>query len=169
MFSGNQKSRIGAGACARSGRDEHVADSPGWGDLMARVDASFPHLVRQKLGPLLTEHGFVALAEDAHQVVLESPALRVVAVLDPRGEVEVRVSLKETPDWQGWSYSGMVGRAPVERLLELALQQLQEEPRVLSGDVAFFERLAAERQAESEAWTAYYGGTGPRPGRRDLP
>ena len=63
----------------------------------------------------------------------------------------------------------MVGRASVARLLEMALDRLQEEPRILAGDSAFFEQLAAERQAESEAWTAYYGGTGPRPGKRRLP
>lgn len=133
------------------------------------MDSSFPDLVQEKFGPLLTEHGLVVAAEDAHQVVLESLRLRAVVVIDPRGELEVRVCLKEYPDWQGWSFSGMVGRASVELLLELSLEQLKEEPRILAGDTAFFERLAAERQAESEAWTAYYGRTGPRPGRRRLP
>jgi hypothetical protein len=109
------------------------------------VDAFLPDLVSEKFAPLLTEHGFVVVEQAADAVTLESNRLRVLAVFDPRGELDVSVALRDSEDWTGWQYTGMVGRAPVERLLELGLDQMRSDPRILSGDVPFFERVAAEQ------------------------
>lgn len=62
--------------------------------------------------------------------------------------------------WAGWSYSGMVGRASVSRLLELALAEMQAEPAVLRGDINFYGELAERQSACSQEWTAYYSGRG---------
>jgi hypothetical protein len=133
------------------------------------VDASFPDLVREQFALLLSEHDFVVVEAAADEVVLESPRLRTRAVLSPRGELDVHVFPKGSQEWEGWSYSGMVGRASVKRLLALALENLLEDPRIVAGDPAFFERLASERKAESEALTAHAEGKGPRPSKRRLP
>jgi hypothetical protein len=136
---------------------------------MKTVDASFSDLVREAFQPLLTEHGFVVVGADAHEVVLESPRLRSRTRLSPRGELDVSVFPKDTPEWVGWSYSGMVGRASIVRLLELALEQMVSDPRILVGNGAFYEQLASERKAEAEAFTTYAEGKGPRPRRGELP
>lgn len=133
------------------------------------VDASFSDLVREAFQPLLTEHGFVVVGADAHEVVLESPRLRSRARLSSRGELNVSVVPTASPESLGWSYSGMVGRASIKRLLELALEQMVSDPRILVGDAAFYERLASERRAEAEAFNAYAEGKGPRPNRGELP
>ncbi len=125
--------------------------------------------MREAFELLLTEHGFVLVGADVHEVVLESPRLRSRAVLSPRGELDVSVGPKASPDWVGWSYSGMVGRASVKRLLELAVEKMVSDPRILRGDAVFYEELAEERRAEAEAFTAYAEGTGPRPKRGELP
>lgn len=129
------------------------------------MTASFPELVRDKFAPLLTAHAFTVIEETTYEVVLESPLRQAVAVFDPRGELDVRVFPKGSENWEGFSYSGMVGRASVERLLEIALEQMLADPRILEADAGFYERLAAERRLDAEAWTAYYGGEAPRPGR----
>jgi hypothetical protein len=63
----------------------------------------------------------------------------------------------------------MVGRASVARLLEIAAEQLLAEPRVLGVDHGYLDQLAANAQADSEAWTAFYSGQGPRPTTGRLP
>jgi hypothetical protein len=133
------------------------------------VDLFLADLVREKFAPLLAEHGFVVVEQAADAVTLESSRLRVLAVFDPRGELDVSVALRDSEDWMGWQYTGMVGRASVERLLELALDQMQGDPRILAGDAVFFEHVATERRAKSEAWAAFASGHGPRPSRRRLP
>lgn len=125
-------------------------------------------LVRDKWSSLLRQD-FEMTVEDTHRVVLASPNVQVVAVHDPRGEVDVAVSPRNR-DWpQRWSYAGMVGRASVGRLLELALAEMREEPAILDGDRDYYERLGNDNEASSHAWTEYYAGRGPRPGSKHLP
>lgn len=125
-------------------------------------------LVRDKWSSLLRQD-FEITDEDTYRVVLESPAAQVIAVHDPRGEVDVSVTPRDREWPQRWSYSGMVGRASVGRLLELALAEMRAEPAILDGDLDFYERLGMENQASSHAWTEYYAGRGPRPGETHLP
>lgn len=103
---------------------------------------------------------------DDDRVVLTSANTRIVVVYDPRGQVDVAVSPHGREPWQGWSYTGMVGTASVSRLLEIALMRMQAEPAILRGDTAFYEALAKRTTANAEAWTAFYAGRGPRPGRQ---
>ncbi len=133
------------------------------------MDESFPDLVREEFLSLLAERGFVVVQAEADEVMFESPRLRSRARLSPRGELDVSVFPKDSPEWNGWSYSGMVGRASVKRLLELALEQMVSEPRILLGDAAFYEQLASERRAEAGVFTSYAEGKGPRPSRGELP
>ena len=127
---------------------------------------SLPQLVRDRWATLLTDEAFVIADEDQHRVVLDSTSLRIVVVHDPRGEVDVAVFPRGQEPWQGWSYTGMVGTASVSRLLELALERMRAEPPVLRGDCASYAALAEQASDNAEAWTAYYSGRGPRPGRR---
>ena len=108
--------------------------------------------------------------ERERHVRLESPTLGVEATFDPRGEVELAVfRLGHEEPGARWTYTGMVGRASVERLLEIAAGQLRDEPALLRGDPDFFERLRAKNRREAAAWTAYYSGTGSRPQTGELP
>lgn len=125
-------------------------------------------LVREKWAALLAG-GFAISNEDAHRVELESPNLALVVVRDPRGEVEVRAFRPGTDQHYGWSYSGMVGRADVGRLLELALAKMRADPLVLAGDAEFYTKMAREKEATAHAWTEYAARRGPRPGDRHLP
>lgn len=127
------------------------------------ASVSFVNQVLEKFHPLLTQSGFGLVDHNEHVVTLESSVLRVLAVFDPRGEVDVDVFPKQSAHSAGWSYTGLVGRASVARLLEIALEQMQADPRILGGDPDFYASLASERQADAEAWTAYYSRTGPRP------
>lgn len=125
-------------------------------------------LVRDKWSSLLLED-FEITDEDTDRIVLESPAVQVVAVHDPRGEVDVSVRPR-TREWPNrWSYTGMVGTASVGRLLELALAEMRAEPAILDGDPHFYGRLGTENEASSHAWTEYFAGQGPRPGDKHLP
>ena len=92
-----------------------------------------------------------------------------VTIHDMRGEVDVSVSPRNREWPQRWSYAGMVGRASVGRLLELALVDMIAEPAILAGDPDFYERLGMGNAASSHAWTEYYAGRGPRPGDKHLP
>jgi len=104
------------------------------------------------------------MEEEPHRVVLESADVQVVAVHDPRGEVEVHVQ-PQGREWPiRWSYTGMVGTADIGRLLEMALAEMRAEPKILSGDPVYFERLGNENADKSHAWTEYAAGRGPRPG-----
>lgn len=102
-------------------------------------------------------------------MVLESAAVRVVAIHDPRGEVDVTVAPLGA-DWRKrWFYSGLVGTASVGRLLEIALAKMRAEPAVLEGDPHFYERLGADNEANAHEWAEYHAGRGPRPGDGYLP
>jgi hypothetical protein len=128
------------------------------------VDDAFPELARDAFSALSGDRGFRLVAEDQHHVRLESTTVSIEAWHDPRGEVEVRVSPLDTADrYATWTYTGMVGAASVSRLLEIAVEQMNADPAILSGDQAFYGELAAENRRLSEAWTAYYAGKGPQP------
>ena len=101
---------------------------------MAFVDERFPTLVRQTLIPVLARHGFEVTSEDTCCVETVSQRLQARAVFDPRGELDVEVFPLGFQTWAGWSFTGMVGRASLKRLLELAVEQMQSDPRILEGD-----------------------------------
>src|SRR5687768_9619388 len=119
---------------------------------------------------LTAQHGFAVVGEDEHQVVLDGAKLRIVAVHDPhRGEFSAQVYPHGRERWQGWTYAGMVGTASLPRLLEVALHEMRADPLVLAGDPEFYDALGERAQTDAEQWTAYYSGTGPRPGQPRLP
>lgn len=124
--------------------------------------------MREKWSSLLLED-FKITDEDTDRMVLESPAVQVVAVHDPRGEVSVSVRPRSR-EWPNvWSYAGMVGTASVGRLLELALAEMRAEAAILDGNPEFYERLGRQNEASSQAWTEYSAGRGPRPGDKHIP
>jgi hypothetical protein len=138
--------------------------------LDASVTATLPNLVRDRWASLLRDDAFTVVDEDENRVVLTSPDVRIEAVSDPGGEVSVAVCRHEQESWQGWAYAGMVGRASVARLLELALEEMQADPAILRGDTAFYQALSERATADAEEWTLYAAKRGPRPGRdRPLP
>lgn len=124
--------------------------------------------MREKWSSLLDGH-FEIRHEDRHRVALQSKAVEVVVVHDPRGEVDVYVFPCGGDERYGWPYNGMVGTASVGRLLEIALARMDAAPEILDGDAAFYERLAEEIRKRSRAWTELAAGRGPRPSERELP
>lgn len=128
------------------------------------MTAELGALVRDKWSSLLAE-GFDIVEEDPHLLLLKSSIVSISAVLDPRGEVDIDVFRTGSERLYGWSYTGIVGRASVGRLLEIALTRMREEPAILRGDAEFYEALATKNKARAEALTEYYAGRGPRPGR----
>lgn len=133
-----------------------------------QVTETLSALVREKWSSLLGQD-FEVTDEDTHRVVLKSPAVQVVTIHEPRGEVDVFVSPRNREWPQRWSYAGMVGRASVGRLLELALVEMTAEPAILAGDFYFYERLARDNEASSLAWNEFYAGRGPQPRNKRLP
>jgi hypothetical protein len=133
-------------------------------------EETFPQMVAQKLAFLRDDHGFRVVSESDHMVRLESASVGVEAIFDSRGELDVTVSPLAADDpFAEWSYVGMVGKASLPRLLELAAKRLREEEPVLRGDPDFFRDLAAQKRLEAEQWTAYYSGRGPKPQTGKLP
>ena len=130
---------------------------------------SFANAVRDKLAFLLTEHGFRIVHEDEHCVRLEAVSLSAEAVLDPRGEVDVNVFRRGYRESGMWSYVGMVGKASVPRLLEIASERMRAEEQVLLGDAIFYDHLAVVQKEASEESTAYSSRNGPRPRTGHLP
>jgi hypothetical protein len=134
-----------------------------------RLVTSLLELVEERWASLMARHGFDVISSDMSSVVLDSHSVRVEVAHDPRGGVDVSVF----PHGQGasgrWEYTGMVGRASVARLLDIAAEKMESEPAVLRGDGGFYATLADQQRAASSAWTAYYAGQGPRPGRPHLP
>jgi hypothetical protein len=117
----------------------------------------------------LVERGFRTVESSPHLVRWESETLGAEAILD-RGQVDVAVfRLGHEQPWERWTCTGAIGRASVSRLLQIAAERLLQEEAVLRGDRAFFEHLAARQKRESEEWTAYYEGSGPRPQTGKLP
>ncbi len=147
-----------------------VALLAGWCGCRLRRQADsqqvepFADAVRRELGFLLESHGFQLVHADSSVVQLHSPTLGVQAAWDPRGEVSVDVFMRELGGpAEGWSYSGMVGKASVSRLLAMAGEQLRAQPWVLAGDRASYEGHAAAKSEQLRQWTAYYSRQGPRP------
>lgn len=134
-----------------------------------RVNSRFPELVVEHLAPLVDELGFAVIEDSEHRVVLESSDLRCTCVFDPRGELDVQVSLIEKEDWEGWTYVGMVGTASLARLLDLALDEMKKDPRVLAADVGFYSDLAERRHSDAREYNAFAQGLAPRPRRERLP
>jgi hypothetical protein len=132
------------------------------------MTVEFGSLVRQNWAALLTE-GFDITRENANLVELESPKLAIVIAHDPRGEIDVRAFRPGTEQHHGWAYTGMVGRADVGRLLQLALVEMRRDPAILAGDAEFYAAVARDNEATSRAWADYYARRGPRPGDRHLP
>jgi hypothetical protein len=94
----------------------------------------------------------------------------VDALLDPRGEVELRTSRLNDPDPHATlTLHGMVGSASAASVVALLAEQLRDEDAALRGDPDFFERLAGVQREAAKAWTAYYAGRGPRPETGRLP
>ena len=125
---------------------------------------AFAEAVARELAPLLSDHGFRLVSDSDYLVRFESETLGAEADFDPRGEVVVGVfRLGREAPWERWTYSGMVGRASVSRLLEIACERLTAEEAILRGEPSFFDRLAAEKRELAEEWTAYYSGKGPQP------
>lgn len=133
------------------------------------MDLTFPELVAERFAPLVEESGFAVTEASENKVVLVSSDLRCTCAFDPRGELDVYVSLREKDDWEGWTYVGIVGRASLARLLDLALDDMKQDPRVLSADARYYSDLAEQRHSDNRAYTACAQGTGPRPRRGRLP
>jgi hypothetical protein len=131
---------------------------------------AFADLVRREFAFLAVDHGFQVTREDQQRVRLESPTLVVVAFWDQRGEVAVRVSRRGHEEWaESWNFDGMVGRATVLRLLQMAGEQMKAEASVLLGDAAYYAALSAEQNRSAKERTAYYSRQGPRPRTGKLP
>jgi len=71
-------------------------------------DRGFGCTRADKWASLLAE-GYDVTEEDTYRVALASPHLSIVAVHDPRGEVEVRAFRHGTEPHYGWSYTGCRG------------------------------------------------------------
>ena len=130
------------------------------------MTATLADLVRDRWAVLLQDGDFAITEEEDGVVLLTSAEVRIVVARSPRGEVAVDVHRHDQQSWQGWSYEGMVGTAPTERLLELALGEMRADPAVLRGDQVLFAALQERAASETKAWTAFYAGEGPRPKRR---
>ena len=131
---------------------------------------TFAVAVRREFAFLTVDHGFQVTEEDRNRVRLESPTLVVGAFWDPRGEVAVRVSRRGHEEWaESWNFEGMVGRATISRLLQMAGEQMRAESSVLLGDAAYYATLSAEQDRSAQEWTDYYSGRGPRPRTGKLP
>lgn len=133
------------------------------------MNPHFSELVVEILAPHLEELGFAVAEDSEHRVVLESSDLRCTCVFDPRGELDVHVSLIEKEDWEGWTYVGMVGTASLARLLHLALDEMKSDPRVLAADAAFYSDLAEQRHSDAREYNVRAQGSGPRRRRGRLP
>lgn len=119
-------------------------------------------VVREVLASELPAESFRAVTSDPGHLLLASPELGCEITLSPRGEFEISIFPAGTEPWKGWQYSGFVGSADVRRLLEVARGQLQDDPRILQGDPAYYSALAGERERErTELNIRAQGGTVP--------
>lgn len=146
--------------------DEPVAFGGQWLDV--RMAEDLGALIREKWASVLAD-GFEIIEERTDVVELRSSEVCIRAVLDPRGEIDVDAYPLGGDRYQGWAYTGVVGRATAGRLLEIALEQMHSEPAILRGDVTFYRALARQRAAEAHALTQFYAGRGPNPRRGLLP
>lgn len=124
--------------------------------------------IREQWATLL-DQGFTIASDDSSRVVLDSGEVQIVCTASPRGEVEVTVAPLGSHWPRQWAWAGMVGRAELARVLELALEQLRKDPAVIGGDTAFYDDLAATNAETSSAYTRWAEGKGPHPNTRRLP
>jgi hypothetical protein len=118
---------------------------------------------------LIANDGFEVIREDAFSVTIQCDNVGIVVARD-RGELAVSAFLLAGGDPKhGWHYEGMVGKATESRLLQLALERLTEDPRVLAGDAALYEEIAESSRRRAREWTDYYARKGPRPKTGRLP
>jgi hypothetical protein len=120
------------------------------------------------------EHEFAFLIDD-RDFRLATASGEVVRFASPRVEVQLsyhpseqQVDLAAYPVGERDPYTrfvwrGMVGRASVERLVQLAAAALRANEPALSGDDAYYRELGAEQRQDAEAWTAFCAGQGPQP------
>lgn len=135
-----------------------------------RSGSGFSDVVVREFGFLGGEYGFAVVRQGGDVVEFESLLVRVVATFDPRGEVEVVVTRRDSDSGFGRvTFGGQVGTASVERLVQMAAEQLRREESALEGDAEFFDLLAEAQSRNAEAWTAYHAGRGPRPKTGKLP
>jgi hypothetical protein len=126
-------------------------------------------LVRQEWHALMARRDLRVEMEDGGSVTLHSGSVAVIVSRD-RGQLSVSVfPLATGCAADGWQYDGMVGKASEARLLQIAAERMEEDPRVLQGDRDLFAQIATERRRLSEEWTTYYARKGPRPKSGRLP
>ena len=121
------------------------------------MTSALTDLVRRQFAPLL-EQGWTIAEQSDGFVRMSSNTLVAQFALDPRGELNVSVTPAGVEQRLGWTYSGIVGRASVERLVEIAHDKMLEDPRVLSGDAAYFAELAEERRRQQAEYNARVSG-----------
>jgi hypothetical protein len=135
-----------------------------------QADEPFAVLARQGLGFLVQDHGFTEVGHTERTIRFESTSAGVEASLDPREGVEVSAfRLGHENAVERWRWTGMVGRASADRLVEIAVEHLRSDPAILSGDTAYYLTLADEQRALAKAWTEFYSRKGPRPRTGKLP
>lgn len=134
------------------------------------METAFGEIVREKWASLFGD-GFTVVRELPGTVELETLELGILVEHDPRGEVDVQVFIRGRDRRYGWGYSGLVGRASVERLLEIALIEMRSDPRILGADREYYEAMELKRRESAEAWMTYYSRKGPNPNlsRKRLP
>jgi len=116
--------------------------------------------IRDAFGFLLDD-GYELLDEypenPVNAVQLVSSRIIVGIGLSPRGEFEITVMrtpgrlarlFGHRPDerQERWEYEAMLGSADLGRLLEIGVEKLRADPRVLEGDRAYFRGLGEERR-----------------------
>lgn len=126
--------------------------------------------VRREFAFLFQDYSFRLIRESEAVVRVESDLVGIEVRSDPREGVEVEAfRLGHESIHEIWRYNGMIGRASVPRLLQIAGERLRSAPGVLEGDPDVYERLTADQIANSEAWTRFYSGTGKQPRTGMLP
>ena len=125
-------------------------------------------LVRSRWETLLSGD-FELTQEEPGRLLLDSERVSVVVAVSPRGEVDVTVMPRGSEWPRQWSWSVMVGHADIARLLDLALDEMLAEPKVLAGDTDLYDRLTDANQAKSRALTSRAEGKTPTPDQRRLP
>jgi hypothetical protein len=91
-----------------------------------------------------------------------------VSYFPPEGQVDLFARLRRRDRYEEFVWSGMVGRASLARLVQLAAKALRGNAEALSGGELYYRRLGEARRRKAEEWTAFYQGKGPQP-RGKLP
>jgi hypothetical protein len=137
--------------------------------LDAIVATDLGSLVRSEWASLIADHGFRVISEDAFTVILHGDKVGIIVARD-RGELAVSAFLLSDGEPSfGWQYEGMVGKASEPRLLQIAMDRLVEDPRILAGDPSLYEQISQTTHRLAREWTDYYARKGPRPKTGRLP